>query len=147
MQTFMPYADYKKSLDCLDNKRLGKQRVEAYQILRALIGESSGWRNHPATRMWSGYEYSLATYGVIACHLWRERGFKDSLLPKFKQYVIDLKSCGCLDKPYWIGDMRVHRSHRSNLMRKDAKFYRKYFRTVRNDLPYYWPTPEVSWID
>jgi uncharacterized protein (DUF2132 family) len=32
MQTFMPYPSFRKSLDCLDNKRLGKQRVEAKQI-------------------------------------------------------------------------------------------------------------------
>ena len=27
MQTFMPYSDIKKSVECLDYKRLGKQRV------------------------------------------------------------------------------------------------------------------------
>ena len=32
MQTFLPYADFKRSAESLDNKRLGKQRVEAMQI-------------------------------------------------------------------------------------------------------------------
>jgi len=58
MQTFMPYgSQYDQTAKCLDVKRLGKQRVETYQILKALLGESKGWRNHPATRMWEGYEF------------------------------------------------------------------------------------------
>jgi hypothetical protein len=36
MQTFMPYSDFEKTARCLDNKRLGKQRVEAWQILNTL---------------------------------------------------------------------------------------------------------------
>jgi len=34
MQTFLPYADFKESAQCLDYRRLGKQRVEAKQIHR-----------------------------------------------------------------------------------------------------------------
>ena len=33
MQTFLPYPDFKKSLQTLDYRRLGKQRIEAYQII------------------------------------------------------------------------------------------------------------------
>lgn len=36
MQTFLPFPDFKQSAQCLDNKRLGKQRVECLQILKAL---------------------------------------------------------------------------------------------------------------
>jgi hypothetical protein len=50
MQTFLPYPDSKKSIQTLDYRRLGKQRVEAYQILRA-ITYGSGWRYHPVTKM------------------------------------------------------------------------------------------------
>jgi hypothetical protein len=38
MQTFLPYPDFRESLQVLDNKRLGKQRVEAYQIISAITG-------------------------------------------------------------------------------------------------------------
>ena len=48
----MPSQDYMTTASQLDNKRLGKQRVEAYQIIRALTGESQGWIHHPATKMW-----------------------------------------------------------------------------------------------
>lgn len=39
MQTFLPYADFAKSAASLDMMRLGKQRVETYQILQKLVNE------------------------------------------------------------------------------------------------------------
>ena len=36
MQTFLPFPDFKMSAQVLDYKRLGKQRVEALQILKTL---------------------------------------------------------------------------------------------------------------
>ena len=53
MQTFVPYPDLHDSAAVLDYRRLGKQRVEAYQIIRAALHLSKGWGNHPATRMWA----------------------------------------------------------------------------------------------
>ena len=47
MQTFLPYSSFDLTMECLDYRRLGKQRVEAFQILRALRGETDGWTNHP----------------------------------------------------------------------------------------------------
>lgn len=34
MQTFLPYPDFARSAACLDRQRLGKQRLEAFQILQ-----------------------------------------------------------------------------------------------------------------
>ena len=45
MQTFLPYPSMGQSVRCLDYRRLGKQRVEALQILNALDGKSKGWTN------------------------------------------------------------------------------------------------------
>ena len=61
MQTFLPHESFKKSLKVLDWRRLGKQRVEAHQVLNVLLGrtETKGWINHPITRMWDGYEQAL----------------------------------------------------------------------------------------
>ena len=36
MQTFLPVADFEESARLLDSPRLGKQRVETLQILRAI---------------------------------------------------------------------------------------------------------------
>ena len=39
MQTFLPYADFQRSAQVLDYKRLGKQRVEALQIHNIVSGK------------------------------------------------------------------------------------------------------------
>jgi hypothetical protein len=57
MQTFLPYYSFEESAKCLDYRRLGKQRVEVYQIINILEGKNktNGWVNHPAVKMWIGY--------------------------------------------------------------------------------------------
>ena len=85
MQTFLPSESFWLSASVLDPKRLGKQRVEAYQILKVLTGESKGWQNHPAVKMWRGYESALARYAIDVCLVWRQRGHRDTVLRKVLQ--------------------------------------------------------------
>ena len=59
MQTFLPFSDFEKSAKALDYRRLGKQRIEAYQIWKVLTGQTTAWKNHPAVKMWQGYEQAL----------------------------------------------------------------------------------------
>jgi hypothetical protein len=42
LQTFLPYPDFAASAQALDQRRLGKQRVEALQVLRALTTPGYG---------------------------------------------------------------------------------------------------------
>lgn len=64
MQTFLPYPDFTESAAVLDRDRLGKQRVEALEVLRGPTVPGCGWRNHPAARMRIGYEEALVRYGL-----------------------------------------------------------------------------------
>lgn len=148
MQTFLPYSDYAKSARCLDQKRLGKQRVECKQILLALgveVGPHtaylSRWRNHPAVKMWSGHEAELCLYSVAVCQEWLDRGYKDSLKGQF--LVAYDRMCGAkvphLARPSWLGQAEFHASHRSNLLRKDPTHYSRYGWKEPDDLPYVWP--------
>lgn len=133
MQTFLPLPDFNECAQVLDYKRLGKQRVEAWQILKALNGESRGWVNHPAVLMWEGYEPALNSYGREMCLEWRARGYVDNMLERFV----------CFSEPVlpaWLGDSRLHLSHQSNLIRKLPEHYRQYFPQVADDLPYFWVT-------
>lgn len=140
MQTFMPYADFQASVSCLDYRRLGKQRVETKQILRALCGETIGWQNHPATLMWKGHEYQLARYGELVCREWISRGYKDTMLQYFLDKQAELIAQGKgLGLPKWMGWEEFHASHRSNLLRKDVKHYKKFRWTEGPNLPYFWP--------
>ena len=144
MQTFLPYRDFTRTARVLDDKRLGKQRVETLQILRALTWETYGWKNHPAVRMWRGYVPGLVCYGVRITQEWLRRGRADTVLDQLVEFVAGevptqaaLQAEGAL--PAWLGNRRFHRAHQSNLLRKDPDHYRAFFPTVPDDLPYVWP--------
>ncbi len=154
MQTFLPYADFRASAEVLDPKRLGKQRVEALQVIKALTVPGYGWRNHPAVLMWKGHEEGLVRYGLEVCAAWCELGFDDTCELKMRtdlkaasgiEHVrtqAELAAAGAL--PAWLGDEALHRSHRSALLRKDPDFYRPRFPDVPDDLPYLWPEPVAA---
>ena len=139
MQTFLPYPDFVKSTQVLDNKRLGKQRVEAMQILQTLAEKRKAWSNHPAVKMWAGYEIALAEYCLQCCVTWRQRGFSDSIVPKVLPYYYNASHP--ILYPHWLGNEEFHISHQSNLLRKDPDYYGRFF-SVPSDLPYIWPTKE-----
>lgn len=130
MQTFMPYWNFTEVAYCLDNKRLGKQRVEAKQILSVLSGETTAWQNHPAVRMWRGYESGLKFYFNCMVKEWIGRGFKNTM---------ELYAHETLELPEWILDERVIQSHRTNLVRKDSAHYSQFGWENYNIKGYYWP--------
>jgi hypothetical protein len=152
MQTFLPVADFAHSARLLDSPRLGKQRVETLQVLRALELPDYGWASHPVVRMWRGRTPGLVAYGLAMVRAWRERGFADTtetLIGEFAPEVVgvpqaELAAAGAL--PSWVGDEAVHLSHRSNLIAKDPEFYRPRFTELfgpePDDLPYVWPEPD-----
>jgi hypothetical protein len=152
MQTFLPVADFEDGARLLDSPRLGKQRVETLQILRALELPDYGWTSHPVVRMWRGRTPALVAYGLAMVRVWRERGFADTtetLIGEFAPEVIgssqaDLDAAGML--PSWLGDGALHLSHRSNLIAKDPEYNRARFTELfgpePDDLPYLWPEPD-----
>lgn len=138
MQTFLPLPDFAASAAVIDRQRLGKQRVEAWQILRALCG-GAGWMNHPATRMWRGHTPALAVYGITVCEEWIRRGYRDTMLDRFAPYLT-----GDVIMPPWFGDAALHASHRSNLLRKMPEHYRTFWPDDPDDLGYVWPTDPTA---
>ncbi|MDF1535558.1 MAG: MSMEG_6728 family protein [bacterium] len=131
MQTFLPYPDFGKTAQVLDNRRLGRQRVEAYQILRTLSGLSKGWRNHPAVRMWRGYEMALSAYMNAMIDEWERRGYRNTM------FRVALPVAW--EKPPWLGDEALHRAYRSNLLRKDPDHFGRFWPGEPDDLEYVWP--------
>jgi hypothetical protein len=135
VQTFLPYPDFADSAAVLDDVRLGKQRVEAYQILRSLLEITQGWRHHPAVRMWRGHTNALVDYGLAMCVEWTARGRADTVHDK----LLELRRRGRALRPAWLGDEAFHASHRSNLLRKDPEWYGRFGWLEPPDLPYVWP--------
>ena len=121
MQTFLPYASFEQTATVLDWKRLGKQRLEGRQITKIITTPDyvGAWAHHPAVKMWRGYENALKLY-------------VNTLL------YFDLAGAEILF-PAWLGDPRLHDSHKSNLLRKYPEYYRNFHWNVPDDLPYFWP--------
>lgn len=138
MQTFLPYANFDKSLKCLDWRRRNKQAVESKQILNILFNRltksgkpQKAWINHPAVLMWKGYENSLQLYFNLNKVLCIENGVKSTMEWECQLYPIIY--------PYWFGDERFHSAHRSKLLEKNYEFYSKYNWKEVPGKPYWWP--------
>ncbi len=130
MQTFVPYPSFTLTALVLDYRRLGKQRVEARQIIHALHNPRNAWRNHPAVRMWRGYEPALRAYGNTMIREWVRRGYRNAmpLLPVRR-----------LRYPPWFGRADVHLSHQSMLLAKEPAWYARFDWDVEPGIGYVWP--------
>ena len=144
MQIFLPYPSFKQSLKVLDNKRLGKQRVETYQIISAITQRPKldgtpykGWLNHPCTIMWKNNLNALKEYLNLSISEWVSRGFNNTMV--FEEII------GPVEYPNFIGFERFHSSHRANLLKKDFEFYSKYKWTEDPSNPYVWMDREGNW--
>jgi hypothetical protein len=137
MQTFLPDEEFDICAKILDYKRLGKQRVEACQIINTIErmkkGITCGWSNHPAVRMWLNHEKLLKVYANIMIEEWIKRGYKNNL----KVYEIDYDKY--IIEPFWLGDERLHSSHRANLLRKFPEHYSRFNWSEKPSLKYWWP--------
>lgn len=136
--TFLPFPDFEQSLNALDDRRLGKQRVEAKQMYDALTNpDAKGWRNHPAALMWKGHEDLLALYYNISIEVWKSRGKNNNM-----SYIeVDLEKIK--DKPKWLGWPAFHQSHMAALLRKDPQYYGDKFELLvgpYKDYGYIWPS-------
>ena len=159
MQTFLPHTNSLDAARALDNKRLNKQILEGYQILKVLSGASpsGAWRNHPAVLMWKGYEHGLWDYIRSMVDIASLRGIKTennvkNLNELYKQYNEDW---GNEHPDFWRDEnkvMRIITTHRANLFKKDPLYYVKYQYAVdsphnapccpdrKEPCKYYWPT-------
>jgi len=130
MQTFLPYKNLIKSVTCLDYRRLGKQRVEAYGIIgllsdftltptlsdKAKLYLSKRYKNHPAVKLWTDNIKELIAYYNLCVITWKNRGYKNNM--PFIAPNWNIKSLSF--------SPALYSSHRSNLLRKDYNFYSQY---------------------
>ena len=144
MQTFLTHPDFKTSFEVLDDKRLGKQRVETFQILNSILGRPKkdgtpykGWTNHPCCVMWRDYVNALKLYHNLCIDEWVKRGRNNTMLHE----VIE----GDIVMPICLGFEDFHSSHRANLLRKDTEFYGKYNWKENPEDPYVWMDKEGRW--
>ena len=130
MQTFLPYKDFNKSAQVLDSKRLNKQILEGYQILKVLGNPDprAAWRNHPAVKMWRGHEQALFGYVSAMVQEADKRGIKTDK-NKYNLLILAAQNAMHWGKglPSWFNNKvimsLVTTTHKANLYRKDPEFY------------------------
>lgn len=110
------------------------------QIINILEGKqtSSGWKNHPAVKMWIGYLDSLKYYANCCIEEWISRGYKNNM----KIYDVPDK----FENPWFIGNENFHRAMRARLIEKDKDFYLPKFKRDKdfNKSKYFWPVNETK---
>jgi len=132
MQVFLPFADYKKSVSVLDNKRLGNQ---IYRECLTLI--RGGWPNHPVSKMWAKHKHSLAKYSLEGLEELKRRGreYPHHFLT-FQKYLEQFEDTG---KPSFVGDENFHSSHRAALLFKNLQHYSQFNWEELPKIEYIWP--------
>jgi len=131
MQTWLVANTFEKSATLLDRRRLGAQLYESVHILASLrhknhllINPKRDVSNHPASKLWVGYERELGAY--IYAHLseWCNRGYKSDINTKNYRVITEGLERGMYNIPSWITS-EVIVTHRNVLYRKNPTFYPK----------------------
>jgi hypothetical protein len=122
VNTFMPYEDFEQVAKVLDVKRLGKQRVEAMQIINIITDKTKtkGWRSHPVVKMWQDYPDALKLYYNTIVKEWIARSYTNNM----KLYKIPNK----VVMPWFVKCKTLHLSHQASLIRKEPEYYADKFK-------------------
>lgn len=123
----------------LDPSRLGNQVWrEGLTLIRG------GWPNHPASKMWRGYEYQLGMYLLAGIRVLHERG---KYYREIEQKILkEMRQFQKTDYPHWFGSDKLHASHRAALLYKNPTWYGKFgwkelpaIPDNKGSLNYWWP--------
>lgn len=137
MQTWITFKEFSESAQMLDRRRLGANIYESIHILASLQNVSDklvtpkrNVSNHPASKLWKGYEGNLACY--ILCHIqeWESRGYK---CPTNRENLNRIAMNLSPFSPDWITD-EVIQTHRSVLIQKNPDHYRPLWPDCPDDL-------------
>lgn len=143
MQTFIPVTtSFDDIAKVLDRQRLNKQALEGWQIMMTLLEldpagnhrQPKGWRNHPAVKMWRGYEFALYNYIQAMVREWKRRGYNSTIGDKASETLLHAKNLhrinGQAQLPPWMLDSEFHESvassHRTALLSKDYGWYSQF---------------------
>lgn len=150
MQTFITNSpEFRFGVEYLDKKRLVKQLLECRQIMAALAGETKGWVNHPATKMWKGKEGLLWDYSRDVAQELMHRGYKwKNNFDKLTVSYLNILDYQPTDGDFSEEDFnKIVYTHRGRLFEKDPIHYAQWLpyadfkKNVCCDrCNYYWPT-------
>lgn len=145
MITWMPHIEPGKAAQSLTDEDLLEQVDTATQILQLLLTPSPTElpnKRWLATQMWGPYQWRLCIHGMMMAHeLITQRGHD---LTEIDTKLLahtgkDLEDGGDeLSAPPWIGDLYIHRSHRSQLIMMNPDYAQRWPNTPER-MPVLWP--------
>jgi hypothetical protein len=154
LHTLLPQINFGETFRKLDNDTLKKQRLDAVSLFYLLLEHKgfTDFKRRPiskerakfAMEMWAGYEYSLSVYALQACATFRERrmGY-DTLTPRVVELLRASGDPHEYKLPPWIGDLHVHRSHRSILVARNER-YAKEWPVTADNFAAIWPVLDAT---
>lgn len=146
MIIFLPFPEVIPSLQVLDDARLGKQRLEIYQIYQILTSDKPA--NHPAVRMVldpidrERYLGFVIYYHNECLNEWISRG-KNNNMKKLKYQRSDGSKITEIEYPWYMGWKEFHLTHQASLFRKHPYYYLKKFPDLSPfflERGYIWPS-------
>lgn len=140
MQIFLPYPDFKQSVECLNNIHLNSQKWNC-QVMAKTFTRNDRWASHPTFLAWKPYYESFKYYHDLVVDEWLKRGFR-TIAVKYETPKPDKRFL-----PWFIGEEMFHQSHRSNLLRKDPTYASRFGWRDPDDLPYLWPNNNTYQFD
>ena len=112
----------------LDKKRLNKQIVECGQILKAIIGETKAWANHPCTIQYKAHKEWLYDY-MLCLELYRLGDFNLS------QYY----SLECEKKKPSFHTEAFFNQMKRRLYTKNNDYYKQWSHLGESEVNWYYP--------
>lgn len=152
---WLPKPDFYESVSCLTTYQVGRQVHEAWWILECLTGRRQRANRYMMSRLWNGYSSGLALYLSLAIREWNVRGFPSCHEAPYdfrNNYKLNEKWIGRLNVvnkihyPPWVGNERLHSSHRSFLLRDEPVHYSQ-FGWIDNVPELYWPEGCTNDVD
>ena len=149
LQILLTGPRIKKCLECMKSHAVHANCSTPGCKMTVRLESNTPWYNHPAVRMWKGYEACLSLYGMNICSEWSRRGYNDNLYGKFEaefqKQLLDVSDFSTNCYPPWFGDDRVHSSHRAALLFKNFSHYYQFCWIEKPSIPipgkslYFWP--------
>jgi hypothetical protein len=109
----------KECVKYLDYRRLGKQRVEAKQIIDVIEKKSGGWYDHPVTKMWINNVEALKYYFNCCVDEWSKRGYKNTM----EKFVFDSEINEADILPWFYKNKQIQNCYKASLLRKNTEYY------------------------
>lgn len=111
------------------NDYLTNEYIEELKDLNIKITKQ--FRNHPAVRMWLGYENCLKDYINAHIEIWIERGYKNTM----KLYdIVEYK------RPYWCDDIKIINNFKKMLVKREIERSEELWYCLKHDFLYLYIT-------